>query len=502
MSEKRTISNNIKHNAIGHAIVFAVELALFPFIVFNVGKEIYGVYLLVMALTGYLGVLEFGVTAAVTKYVAELSAKGDKKEINKIVSASFSLYFLIGLAVALILFALSFYFERIFTVSPQNVTIMRQLFWVSATASLLIWPAKIFEKVLEGFQRFDLLAAFNIARAVLIAASAIIIFKFGLGIVCFLVFSYAFIILKCVAAFVATRIYFLKSKIIFPYFDRRVFKTIFGFSIFLFLSNLVGLFIFDFDSFVIGAFVSVSAITLYGVGYNLQRGFRIVNGLLGAPLFSAGANMEGKTAYEKQKSLLIKGTRYMTLMFVPMVIITIVFAKQLINSWMGPGFLSAVLPAQILIFFWLFNNTAEVGSSLLVAKGHVKIIFKITALNALFNIVLSLILVKPFGILGVALGTTLPMVLVCFPLTLYQISKIFKVGFREFFNLAIKKNIPAYVLSIVLPILVIRIFRIENFFLTVGEMAIIYLAVILISFAFFLSSEEKKEVLFMAKING
>lgn len=493
MSEKRIISNNIKYNAIGQAVVFAVELFLFPFIVSNVGKEIYGVYLLVMAFTGYLGVLEFGVTAAVTKYVAELSAKGEREEANKIVSASFSLYLLIGLAVAVILFLLSFFFDRIFSVNPENIIIMRQLFWVSAAASFLIWPAKIFERVLEGFQRFDLLSFFNIAGAVLTGISAIIIFKSGLGIVCFLIFSYIFIILKSVIAFLASRFYFLKTKILFPYFDRAVFKTIFSFSIFLFLSNLVGLFIFDFDSFVIGAFVSVSAITLYGVAYNLQRGFRVVNGFLGAPLFSAAADMEGKGAHEKQKSLLLKGTRYMTLIFVPMAIITIVFSSQLINSWMGPGFFSAVLPAQILITFWIFNNTVEVGSSLIVAKGHVKAVFKIVAINAFLNVVLSLFLVKPLGILGVALGTTLPMVLVYFPMILQQIMRILKITLKDFFNFSIKKNLGAYLLSFVLPVLAVNFFKTENFFLTAAEMVAIYLVVILISFAVFFSAEEKKE---------
>ena len=82
-------------------------MALFPFIVSHVGKEIYGIYLLVMTFTGYLGVLELGVTAAVTKYVAELTAKDDNEGAAKIVSASLSLYFIIGLVAAAALFSLS-----------------------------------------------------------------------------------------------------------------------------------------------------------------------------------------------------------------------------------------------------------------------------------------------------------------------------------------------------------------------------------------------------------
>lgn len=500
MSRKRIISNNIKYSALSQGIVFAVNLALFPFIVSHVGKEVYGMYLLVMALTGYLGVLELGVTAAVTKYVAELTAKGDHEGVKKIISASFSLFFVIGLVIATILFILSFCFDRIFAVEAANKIIMRQLFWVAAAASLFIWPGKIFTRVLEGFQRYEWLAAIKIGEIVLIGTSAYLVFSRGLGIVCFLLLSYLFIILEYVAAYIIGRYHFLKLSIIFPYFDKKVFKTIFSFSFFLFLTNLVGIFIYNFDSFVIGAFVSVAALTLYGVGFSLQGGFRAVNGLLGSPLFPAGASMEGRSEHDKQKELLFKGTKYMTLVFVPSVIITIIFAKLFISNWMGTGFVESILPAQVLISFWVFNNTIEVGTGLLAAKGHVKALFKICALNALLNLGLSLILVRSLGILGVVLGTTIPMVLVGFPLVLHQILKVLKVGLREFFNLAVKKNLWVYLFTVILSGLALKIFQPANIFLTIGEMGMIYIIVILVGFRFFLSAEERKEMLFMIRL--
>ena len=476
-----------------------VNLALFPFIVSHVGKEIYGIYLLVMTLTGYLGVLEFGVTAAVTKYVAEFIGREDTEEIKKIVSASVSLYCIVGLIAAAILFTLSFYFNRVFAIGGANAIVMRQLFLVAAAASLFIWPGKIFMRVLDGFQRYDWLAILNVATAALTGISAYIIFSRGLGMIHFLTLSYTLIIMEYFFAYLIGRHYLLPSKIIFPYFKKEVFKTIFGFSTFLFLSNVVGLLIFDFDSFVIGAFASVSAITLYSVGYNLQNGFRSVNALIGSPIFPASAQMEGKNEHGKQKELLFRGTIYMTMIFAPMVIIMIVFAKLFIHNWMGTGFTESVLPAQILISFWIFNGTLEVGSDLLAAKGYVKVIFKIIALNALLNVGLSLLLVKSMGILGVAIGTAVPMILVSFPLVLYQILKVLKVSFQEFFNRAVKKNLVVYLFAAVLSGLSLAMFRPGNIFLTICQMGAVYTIVMLVGFLFFLSSKEKDEIFFMLK---
>jgi len=296
------------------------------------------------------------------------------------------------------------------------------------------------------------------------------------------------------------RYHILKTGISFPYFDKETFKIIFGFSLFLFLAELLSLVIFNFDNIVIGAFASVSAVTLYSVGYSLQNGFRSINGLLGSPIFPASAQMEGASEQDKQKELLFKGTKYMTMLFAPMVIITIIFAKLFINNWMGPGFAESVLPAQVLIFFWLFNNTLQVGSSLLMAKGNVKVIFKLSVLAAFLNLGLSLALVKPLGILGVVLGTTIPMVLVSFPLYLHQVLKALKVSFREFFNLAIKKNLGVYLVAIIVSALALKIFQPTNTWVTIGEMGIVYGIVILAGFSLFLSSEERKEILFMVKL--
>src|SRR4030042_3205584 len=172
MLRKRIISKNIKYSAVSQAVAFAITLVLFPFIVSHVGKEVYGAYLLVMTFTGYLGVLDFGVTAAATKYVAEFMGKGDREGAKKIISASFSFYLIIGLISAAILLILSFCFDHIFNVEVANKIIMQQLFWVAAGASLFIWAGRAFDGVIQGFQRYDWLAINNVVAAVLTGASA------------------------------------------------------------------------------------------------------------------------------------------------------------------------------------------------------------------------------------------------------------------------------------------------------------------------------------------
>jgi len=499
ISRKRAISSNIKYNILNQGVGFVVGLMLFPFIVSHVGKEVYGAYLLVTAFIGYFGVLDFGVGTAVAKYIAEFVGRDNLEKAGKVINASLFFYIVVGLIVTAILLILSFSFDHIFKIGSADVVVMRQLFWVAAGASLFIWAGRTFDSVLYGLQRFDLIAVNSIASTIFTAIFAYVIFTHNLGIVWFLAASYFFIIVRYLISYLIIRYHLLKTNTFSLYFDKKTLKIIFGFSFFLLLSNVVTLLIFNFDSFVIGAFVSVAAVTLYNVGYSLQNGFRAVNSLIFSPIFPASAQMEGKNEEDKQKELLLKGTKYTSLIFTPMVIITIIFAPLFINNWMGLDFAESILPAQVLMSFWLFSTVLQIGSSQLMAKGYVKVIFKISALNAFLNVGLSLLLVKPFGILGVALGTAIPMILVDFPLYLYQMLRALKVSLKEFFNLAIKKNLGVYLVAVIVSFLAIEIFQPTNVFLTIGEMGIVYGIVMLVGFYFFLSSKERQEILFMIK---
>ncbi len=494
MSRLKAVSKNIKYNAISQFTGFLINFALLPFMVAHVGKEIYGVYILVVTFTGYLGLMDFGVGGATIKYVAEFASKRDDKKVNDILSASFSFFVAIGILAAALLLIFSFCFDLVFKIDVYNKIIVRQLFLTAATASLFIWPGRTFDYALQGLQRYDRFAVNNTIFTVLTGISAYFIFANNLSIVYFLAASSLFTILKYVSAYLIVNGSITTRWIRFPYFNKDTFKMIFDFSFYLFLASLASILIFNVDNIIVGAFVSVAAVTLYSVGFNLQQGFRMINSLIGGPLFPASAEMEGRSEYEKQKTLLFKGTKYIAIVFVPMVIIAIIFAPSFIRSWMGNGFSMSVLPAQILLFFWLFNGILEIGANMLTAKGYVKSIFKIVFFNAIINLFLSLALVWHFGIIGVALGTTIPMVVINFPLIMRRICGAFRITFREYFSKSIKEGLIVYILTVALSLFVCSIFPTGKLGIVILEMAVIYFIVIFTSYQYSFSKKDKMEI--------
>ena len=244
---------------------------------------------------------------------------------------------------------------------------------------------------MQTYKRF---AVNNITFTALTGIAVYFIFTKKLGIIIYFAVTSLLTILKYISSYVIVNKTALKEKIKFPYFEKKIFRIIFDFSFYMFLSSLFGILIFNVDSVIIGIFVSVAMVTVYNVSFNVQQGFRMINSLIGGPLFPALVEMEGKNEQERQRTLLLKGTKYMAFIFVPMVIIVIIFAKPLIKSWMGEQFLMSVIPAQILLIFWIFNGISEISFGMLTAKGSVMILFKIVFFNALANLALSFILVR------------------------------------------------------------------------------------------------------------
>lgn len=470
-----------------------VSFLLFPFIVSHVGKEIYGVYLIVISVTGYFGLLDFGVMSALTKYVSEYHGKGDFKGISRIINASFSFYVIVGSLISLLLFLTSLYFTHFFKIEPANIPIMRNLFISASLASLIVWPMSTFRGTIQGLNMWGVDVAVNIFNQVLLALATFLMLTNGYGIVeLFIVMQILTVLGNLILYQIARQRTGL--RILFPYTEMATFKFIFNFSFFMFLSSLIALFLYQAHNIIIGYFISMSAVSVYAVAYNLQNYFRVINSTIGGPSWIVASQMEGAYDYVRQKQLLLKGTKLMSAVFLPIIIIVFVFAEPFINYWMGPAFRDSVIPARIIIIFWMFNGTSELATGLLSAKSIVRKPLLILFVAAVLNMLISIIFIKSLGIIAVALGMTVSMILVAFPLYLRLALATLKIKFSEYFDKSIKINLVLYLLVFLLSVAVLNWFYPRSLFFTMLEMGGIYIVSLGMYYFRFLNSSEREDV--------
>jgi O-antigen/teichoic acid export membrane protein len=473
MSKIRLIGKNISFLAANRIVAAAISFALFPFVVKFVGKEIYGVYLIAMAITGYFGLLDFGVMAALTKYVSEYNGKKDRESVNKIVNASFTFYVLIGITVSLLFFFFSLYFTKFFKILPSNIPIAKDLFIIAALSALLIWPLNTFRGFIQGLNLWDVDASVNIGVQVVNSIITFTLLSSGYGIIQVFLFNQIMTIMGGIVFFAVVRKKY-GFTLTFPYMELKTFKFIFNFSLFCFASALLSVFLFQIHSLIIGYFVSVSAVAIYAVAFNIQAYLRTLNSIIGTPPWTMASEMEGRREHDKQQQLLFKGTKYMAAVFLPVVLIMFIFARPFITYWMGDTFYESILPARVIIFFWLFNGTLEIASGMLSAKGIVKQQLFIQMGIVTANIAITLCLIKKLGIVAPAIGLTASMILVGFPFTLKVSLKSLKIRFADYFEKSIRGNLWFYGFVFLFSYAMLRFCYPKNILVVALEMGVIY----------------------------
>jgi O-antigen/teichoic acid export membrane protein len=186
------------------------------------------------------------------------------------------------------------------------------------------------------------------------------------------------------------------------------------------------------DNIVVGAFVSASAVTFYGIANSLCfYAGRIVDSMA-YTFIPAASTYEAAGNSDRLLMLYKNGTRAMLMVALPILITLILRGPSFIGLWMGPQYSHqsgiVLIILCIPLFFSYANKTAgaiafgiekhKMGSFWAVGEG-------------VANLTLSIILVHWYGIYGVAVGTLVPSLIVNFVFWPRYISHLVGLNYFE-----------------------------------------------------------------------
>ena len=498
MSLRKQIGSNIKYLLLSRVVGILSRLVIMPFMVHTLGANIYGIFLLGVTIIDYFNLMELTVTTSVTKYVAEFHGSGDSQKVKEVINGSFTLYVIIGIVISLLLKLFSASFDQFLNLhlSPAEILMLRRIMNIATVSFLFLVPLNMFKGIVQGFQRYDIDGILRMSVFIAQAVASYIVLFFG-GSIVMLFFIYQ--LLACSAGVV----FFLISyklvggfRITFPYFSRAVMEKIMHFSVYIFFATVVYMIMFRLGHIIIGAFLSMSAITLYNVGYSLHMHFQIAHGMCVHQLVSLSSRFEGQNSYDKQRQMYIRSTRYIIMVFIPLVLIMLFFARPFILYWMGPQFLSAVLPAQILLFVGASYSFYDAGAFILKGIGprFVKKILIINTVGAVINLILTLFFVQRWGITGVALGTALPMLFFNLPVTIWYTLRYFQLSSLFFLQQVLLRNFLIGLVTILLSCLCLFFLPQHHLISVLLSMISIYAIVMLFNYYVLLKTEERNDI--------
>ncbi len=146
---------NALYGLLGFLVPTLITLASYPVLVFYLGAEVVGIYMLATMLSAGWSALDFGVSAATVKLVAEDRARGDAKSAGQVILASLAFYGLLGLAGSLAIWFAAPALVALFKTSAALHADAVLAFRLAALRFALFFVAQVFVSVFKGLYRFE-----------------------------------------------------------------------------------------------------------------------------------------------------------------------------------------------------------------------------------------------------------------------------------------------------------------------------------------------------------
>jgi O-antigen/teichoic acid export membrane protein len=408
MSLKIRALKNVASSWGGLAVNIAVGFFLSPFILHRLGDEAFGLWVLIFSLTGYYGIFDFGIRSSLIRYVSKFQATGDKDELARLINTSLFSYSLVGLILIVPTVLGGMYVDRLFHVSPTFLKDARILFLMVGYSLALGFPLGIAGGILEGLQKFYLLNWTNIVATLLRAVLIIYVLRHGLGLLSVALITMALPLLaSAVRAVIAQRL--LAIPYGWKYVNRESLRQVANYGSVTFMIIVAGRLRFKTDAVIIGSFLSAGAITYFSIGSRLvDYAGEVVSSL--AQIFTPmSSHFHATGDYAQLRKIFVSGNRACALVMFPLTVALVVMGKSVIEAWVGPRYVSSYIVLLILLIPSTLYMAQSTSNRILFGMSLHKSLAYVVLMEGIANVILSIALIRPLGIVGDAIGTAIPL---------------------------------------------------------------------------------------------
>lgn len=378
---------------------------LTPFILHRLGDENYGLWVLIVALSDYYPILQFGVRSAVVRYVSRNLALNNHEAVARAVATAFYFFLSVSFIVAAGALALRHSAASFFSVKPATIAVFRSLFLLVGIAQAIDFPLDVFEGSLEAIGHFDQLYFLRILGMILRVILVVVALEKGGGLLAVgtaTILSPLF--LRCFAvplAYHEVAAFSINPRNI----DRKTFLEMLSYGMTSFSIGLGERLKFSLYPIVIAKVLSASAVTMFSLPMKL----------LNVPLNGVGSMTEFVSPLSSQmdarqnpaglQKLAVLCGETALLLFAPLAIVILVFGKELLGLWAGGSYIAAY-PLLVLLTVGLGAYTIQLPlRSLLFGIGRHKGLIWMRLAEALGTAMVGIVLMKVWGVWGYAFAT-------------------------------------------------------------------------------------------------
>lgn len=384
-----------------------VFLVLIPFIIKTLGSESFGLWSLIWAFLGLFDLADLGFGASVVKYVADARGKGDLERQKKAVCTLFWIYMGIGALVMLGVVVSLLFFNRLFQIPPSQTSAARVVLVILGIRSALYMPLGMFRGVLMGHQKLKVDNWYKIIGNLLYFAGVMVLLGITPDLSTLAIINLVTGVLPLFAMMIHVKRTVPQISLRPRYFDRKLVKEITSFSLYFSFIQIAGLIATRADAMIIKLFLPLQMVAIYSIGMRLAEKASYFCSHLNRVLSPVVAELHGAADDSNIRAVWYRGTKITVAFATPFLLGLALLADPLILAWTGPDFNVAATVCRWLAASAMINVFHGTTVNTLSMAGHQRFLaFTLLGVQVL-NVILSCILIRPFGIVGVSMATFL-----------------------------------------------------------------------------------------------
>lgn len=387
-----------------------------PFILYHLGRSEYGVYAIAGSIVGWLAMSDLGLTTSTTKFLSEYQAKGDRDgEAHYLgnVAAIFSIMGLVVLVLGLCIFP---FLDRIFPkFTEDEMGIYRILYLLTLFNTAFLFPSRSLCGIASSRQKFKVPGIVMLLNTSLTFIGTVVILSLGYKSIVLMSFTVAFGVFG-----LAWNVYYcfgiLKARMTWNGWDLPLCKTVLSFSFWIFLDNIITMMNWGCGNMIIGMTCGASEIAVYSYGLALMQHYNNYAGCI-TSLFLPKIVRQvctGASNEELTQAFINNGRMQFCILMLPLFAL-IFLGPTFYNLWLGHTLKDDVYTTWIisLILVGTFTIPAiqNLGWIILQAKNAIRLRVKVMIFVALVNLILGFALSLQYGVIGLAIGTALSVIM-------------------------------------------------------------------------------------------
>ena len=405
-------------NAIGYAVSIAVSFIQAPFLIHQLGDERYGIWTLIGLVSGYYGLLDFGTRGAMGYFIARARARNATMEIAELTATAFWFLAAAGGVVLVVGTGVLLLFPDLFRVAAAVRSEVLVALGIALVLTVLTLPLDIFAAIVNGCRRGDVITFTETVVRVLVFVLIFALFQNGARLDVLAGIQVVGKVIVWAIAFAAARR--LEPNWSLRFRDRRRERLgeIMRYGGQTTVINIAGVVIERLDAVVIATVLGARMVTVYVIGQSLvmylSQGVSAITLAL-TPFF---ADLHAKDDADRSRWLVLTGTRAASLITGVIAGGLFAFGSAFVARWVGPQYVQGAWSMRsdtvllVLIAAFIPKLLQSATHQYLFGANKQWYLARAFLIEGVANLLLSLLLVRPLGLAGVAIATAVPSLIV------------------------------------------------------------------------------------------